>query len=211
MAQSEDERALRGALADAEASMHKGRAGSLVLLAGFGLGAGRRARVPGRRRGPGARVRRDRQARERPVARQLRSVLGVRAARRERHRHQEQRRARHAARRPWRRNAAAHTACTCATECMPKLEDIGPKLDTLIVPQELQADITALKQANATLRASLKGLVAYLDNPELDYDEAAAKPCSIRSRAPGTTSRKRTRRSTRPSRAGSSSNLRFRS
>jgi hypothetical protein len=61
-------------------------------------------------------------------------------------------------------------------KCMPKLEDIGPQLDTLIVPQDLQTDIGALKQANATLRSSLSGLVAYLDNPELDYDEAAAKP-----------------------------------
>lgn len=60
--------------------------------------------------------------------------------------------------------------------CLPKLEGVGPKLDTLIAPQDLQADVAALKKANAELRSAWSGYIAYLDDPELAYDEAKAKP-----------------------------------
>lgn len=61
-------------------------------------------------------------------------------------------------------------------KCLPKLEDIGPQLDTLIVPQDLQPDVTVLEQSNAQLRSAVSAYVAYLDDPELDYDEARAQP-----------------------------------
>jgi hypothetical protein len=60
--------------------------------------------------------------------------------------------------------------------CLPKLEAIGPKLDTLIAPPDLQPDIAAMKKANADLRSAFSDYATYLDNPELDYDDAAAKP-----------------------------------
>jgi hypothetical protein len=175
MAQSDDERALRGALADAEVSMHKGRAGSLVLFAAFGLavlgglvflvGGEDQARVYGE---IGKRVNglshasfdqfwacalQGENVLDIKSNAELTTQLGGRA--------QERGRA-----------YGVHVR----DKCMPKLEDIGPQLDTLIVPQDLQADVNALKQANASLRSAFSGLVAYLDNPELEYDEGAAKP-----------------------------------
>jgi|SRR4051794_7546266 hypothetical protein len=61
-------------------------------------------------------------------------------------------------------------------KCLPKLEDVGPKLDTLIAPQDLASDVAALKKANAELRSAWSGYIAYLDDPELQYDEDKAKP-----------------------------------
>jgi hypothetical protein len=60
--------------------------------------------------------------------------------------------------------------------CLPNLEKIAPELETLIVPAELQPDMTALLEANARLRGSVSEYAAYLDDPALHYDPAAAKP-----------------------------------
>jgi hypothetical protein len=174
MSQSDDDRALRGALADAEASMHKGRAGSLVLIACLGLalvgglvfmvGGEDKARVYGE---IGKRVNglahasfdqfwacalQGENVTDIKSNAELATQLGGRA--------QERGRA-----------YGVHVR----EKCMPKLEDIGPQLDTLIVPQDLQTDVGALKQANAALRTSFSGLIAYLDNPDLQYDETEAK------------------------------------
>jgi len=60
--------------------------------------------------------------------------------------------------------------------CLPNLEKIAPELETLIVPPDLQLDVTALLEANGRLRGSVSEYVAYLDNPELDYDPEVARP-----------------------------------
>jgi hypothetical protein len=60
--------------------------------------------------------------------------------------------------------------------CLSKLEGVGPQLESLIVPQDLQADVAALKQASGELRSAWSNYVAYLDNPELDYQEREAQP-----------------------------------
>jgi hypothetical protein len=60
--------------------------------------------------------------------------------------------------------------------CLPLLEPIGPKLDTLIAPPDVSASIQALKDANSKLRSAASGFISYLDDPELDYDEATARP-----------------------------------
>lgn len=61
-------------------------------------------------------------------------------------------------------------------KCLPFLTDINPQLDLLIVPSELEADVTALKKATSDLRSAWSGYVAYLDNPELEYSEDEARP-----------------------------------
>jgi len=61
-------------------------------------------------------------------------------------------------------------------QCMPKLVEVGPQLDTLIVPDDLKAEVDLLKRANAQLRSAFSAYVAYLDDPELKYDEDRAQP-----------------------------------
>jgi hypothetical protein len=60
--------------------------------------------------------------------------------------------------------------------CRPQLENIGPALDTLIVPADMKANVSAMSEAAASLRSATTGFIVYLDDPELDYDEEAAKP-----------------------------------
>lgn len=60
--------------------------------------------------------------------------------------------------------------------CKPRLEAIGPALDTLIVPQDLQEPIKQMSEAASSLRTATSGLIIYLDNPELSYDESIARP-----------------------------------
>jgi hypothetical protein len=60
--------------------------------------------------------------------------------------------------------------------CKPQLENIGPALDTLIVPPELQAHVRAMSEAAASLRTATSGFIVYLDDPELKYDDATARP-----------------------------------
>lgn len=60
--------------------------------------------------------------------------------------------------------------------CRPQLESIGPSLDTLIVPDNMKADVKAMSEAAAALRTATSGFIVYLDDPELQYDEEAAHP-----------------------------------
>ena len=60
--------------------------------------------------------------------------------------------------------------------CKPQLENIGPALDTLIVPPDIQGPVRAMSEAAANLRTATSGFIIYLDDPELDYDETAARP-----------------------------------
>jgi hypothetical protein len=61
-------------------------------------------------------------------------------------------------------------------QCLRRLEAVGPQLESLIVPQDLQTDVAALKQANGELRSAWSDFIAYLDDPDLDYDEEKAQP-----------------------------------
>jgi hypothetical protein len=60
-------------------------------------------------------------------------------------------------------------------KCLPKLDDIEPQLDTLIVPADLKTDVDGMKAASSKLRGSLSALISYLDNPELKYDTDSAR------------------------------------
>lgn len=60
--------------------------------------------------------------------------------------------------------------------CRPLLENIGPALDTLIVPKDMQASVHAMSEAAATLRTATSGFIVYLDDPELEYNEELARP-----------------------------------
>jgi len=61
-------------------------------------------------------------------------------------------------------------------KCLPRLVDIGPRLDTLIAPEDLKADIEGMRDANNKLRSAFSGFISYLDDPDLQYDQEAAKP-----------------------------------
>ena len=62
------------------------------------------------------------------------------------------------------------------SKCLPMLEDVGPQLDTLIAPEDLKPEILAMRKANEQLRSAWSGFITYLDDPELQYDQEAAKP-----------------------------------
>ena len=62
------------------------------------------------------------------------------------------------------------------SKCLPMLEDVGPQLDTLIAPEDLKPEILAMHKANEQLRSAWSGFITYLDDPELQYDQEAAKP-----------------------------------
>jgi hypothetical protein len=59
-------------------------------------------------------------------------------------------------------------------KCAGKLKEIEPTLDTLIVPDDLKGPVNEMKASTSKLRAGVGGLISYLDNPELHYDETAA-------------------------------------
>lgn len=174
MAQLDDERALSGSLADAEAAMHKGRAGSLLIMGALGLsligglvffvGGQDRARVYGEigrqinglgranfDRFWGCALQGENVADIRSNA-ELATQLDVRG-----------------------RERGRAYGVHLRDACLPKLTDIGPKLDTLIVPADLQKDVDALKHANSALRSAVSGFATYLDDPDLHYDPDEAK------------------------------------
>ena len=70
------------------------------------------------------------------------------------------------------RNYALHVR----DKCLPMLKDIGPRLDTLISPPELSPSIVAMKKSNNDLRGAYSDYVAYLDDPDLQYDQETARP-----------------------------------
>lgn len=61
------------------------------------------------------------------------------------------------------------------TKCK-QLEDIGPQLDSLIIPPDLQSGVEAMRKAVGQLRGGVSAYTSYLDDPELEYDHEAAKP-----------------------------------
>lgn len=60
-------------------------------------------------------------------------------------------------------------------ECLGLLKDVKPDLDVLTPPAELAADVTAMGAATADLRSGWSGFIAYLDDPDLEYDGKRAK------------------------------------
>lgn len=165
---------LTGSLADEEAAMHRGRAGSLIVMGAFGvallvglallIGGDDEARVYGE---IGKKVNgldeanfdqfwacalQGENVNDIKSNSELSTHIDVRGRERG-------------------RSYGLHVR----DKCLPKLEDIGPQLDTLIAPEDLQADIKALRDANNDLRSAWSGLVSYLDDPELEYDSEASK------------------------------------
>jgi hypothetical protein len=61
-------------------------------------------------------------------------------------------------------------------DCMPKLEELEPKLESLIPPPEMAERLNAIKQATAEHRTTFSGYLAYLDGLPNDaaYDSDAA-------------------------------------
>jgi hypothetical protein len=163
------------ALADAESAMHKGRAGSLVAMIGLGLavvvglvllvGGEDEARVYGELGKSVNGLEREtfdqfwgcalqgENVADLKTSTDLRTKVDGRGMERG-------------------RNYGQHVR----TKCLPMLEDIGPRLDTLIAPDDLVTTITAMKKANNDLRGAFSDYVAYLDDPDLKYDQVAAKP-----------------------------------
>ena len=174
MAESED-KLPDIALADAEAQMHRGRAGSLVAMAALGVavvvglvmlvGGEDQARVYGElgktinglERGSfdrfwGCALQGENVADLRTSTDLIAKVDGRGLERG--------------------RNYGVHVR----EKCLPLLKGIGPELDTLIVPADLQQNVTAMKDANNALRGAWSDYVGYLDDPELVYDQEKAKP-----------------------------------
>jgi hypothetical protein len=60
--------------------------------------------------------------------------------------------------------------------CKPQLEPIAPALDTLIVPDDLKPHVRAMSEAASALRTATTGLTVYLENIGPNYDETVARP-----------------------------------
>ena len=175
MAERDDSPLLTSALSDDEAAMRKGRAGSLVAMIALGvaavggllflMGSGDEARVYGE-------IGRKVNGLERAhfeqfwgCALQGENLADVRSnsdvATKVGGRGMERG-----------RKYGLHVRETC----LPKLNDINPQLDTLIVPADLKANVAALKKATSDMRSAWSQYIAYLDNPELEYSEDEARP-----------------------------------
>jgi len=59
--------------------------------------------------------------------------------------------------------------------CIQKLSDMQTKLDVLIVPQELQTDVTGMKKAASQLRGAWSSYLVYLTDSKKSYDDAVAR------------------------------------
>lgn len=60
-------------------------------------------------------------------------------------------------------------------KCLPKLQDIEPQLDTLIVPPEIKPNVDAMRDATSKLRAGYSAFVSYLDTPDKKYESEGAR------------------------------------
>ena len=59
---------------------------------------------------------------------------------------------------------------------MPLLVEIGPQLDTLIIPEDLTEAVDGMREANREMRGAWSGYISYLDDPELEFDGKSARP-----------------------------------
>lgn len=57
-------------------------------------------------------------------------------------------------------------------DCLPKLAELRPKLDTLIPPEDMQADVTQLAEATSQLRSAWSNFIAAVEASE-SYDPDA--------------------------------------
>ena len=73
------------------------------------------------------------------------------------------------------RDGRAAYALHLRQECLPKLQDVEPELGTLILPEELREDVDRMRNATSLLRSATSALSSYLDDPERQYDEEAAR------------------------------------
>jgi hypothetical protein len=170
---NDEDAPLVGTLADEEAAMRKGKAGQLVLLGGFALallgglmflmGGDDEARVYG---DLGKKINGLKQAHfdqfwgcalQGEDLRDVRSNSDLEA----------QLDARGAER-------GQAYGVHLREECMPKVADLSPELDTLIAPADLAPHVEAMSDANGRMRSAVSAFIAYLDDPELEYDEAQA-------------------------------------
>ena len=149
MASSEQPLAVSGSLADAEAAMHKGRGRSLLVFAALAIAlAGGLVFLVGG------------EDQARVYGEIGRKINGLERGNFDQF---------------WGCALPGDNVNDIRDKCMPKLQDIGPQLDTLIVPEDLKHDVKAMQEANGALRSAWSGFVAYLDDPELSYDEDVAK------------------------------------
>jgi hypothetical protein len=174
MSQSEDT-ALSGTLGDEEAAMRKGRAGSLAAMAALGIaavaglvmlvGGEDQARVYGEIGKKVNGIERAHFGQFWGCALQNENIADLRSSA-DLITHVNGRGLERG------RNYGLHVR----EKCMPKLQDINPQLDMLIAPDDIKPDFEALKKATSDLRGAWSGYIAYLDDPELEYDEEAARP-----------------------------------
>lgn len=175
MAEGDRSIELRGTLADEEAALHKGRAGSLIAVCVLGLavlgglfylmGGEDKARVygdlgkqiNGLKQGAFDQfwscVLQGEDLRDVTSNTELMARLDVLG-----------------------RDGGRQYAKNLREACRPQLEGIGPALDTLIVPEDMRAHVKAMSEAAANLRSATSGFIVYLDDPELTYGDAQARP-----------------------------------
>ncbi len=75
-----------------------------------------------------------------------------------------------------RTEAAGRTfAAQVRDNCMDALNKTEADLDVLLVPGDLQSYVGAMKEGASQVRAGWGDLIAYLLNPNLEYDQASAR------------------------------------
>lgn len=58
--------------------------------------------------------------------------------------------------------------------CLPKLDELEPRLEALIPPEDMHPSVSALADATRQLRGAWSDYIAFLDTQTDDYDEDAA-------------------------------------
>lgn len=61
-------------------------------------------------------------------------------------------------------------------DCLPKLAELQPELDGLMPPEPIQPSVQRMADAVGELRSAWSNYIGYLDQKELEYDSAEAKP-----------------------------------
>lgn len=77
----------------------------------------------------------------------------------------------------------ARYAAQVREQCMEKLAELRPKLDALIPPEDMRADVNALAEASSQLRSAWANFIAYLEADEGYSEETATEPITNIARA----------------------------
>ncbi|MBN1655727.1 MAG: hypothetical protein JXA30_18325 [Deltaproteobacteria bacterium] len=60
--------------------------------------------------------------------------------------------------------------------CLDKLAQMQTKLDVMMPPDDVSAEVKSMKEATSKLRSAWSAYISYLDDPKTEFDEEIARP-----------------------------------